>query len=92
MKIHTETRSKNLITQLYNFGLSVSYYRVLQLENQLTNAVCKDYCSKGTVTFSKGTVYDKTSDLQHVNEARQEMFCQKEKSMERLPPTQDAAH
>ena len=34
-------------------------------------------------------VYDKTSDLQHVNEARQEMFCQKEKSMERLPPTQD---
>ena len=35
-------------------------------------------------------VYDKTSDLQHVNEARQEMFCQKEKSMERLPPTQDA--
>ena len=49
MKIHTETRSKNLITQLYNFGLSVSYYRVLQLENQLTNAVCKDYYSKGTV-------------------------------------------
>ena len=35
-------------------------------------------------------VYDKTSDLQQVNEARQEMFCQKEKAMERLPPTQDA--
>ena len=34
--------------------------------------------------------FDKTNDLQHVNEARQEMFCQKEKSMERLPPTQDA--
>ena len=26
--------------------------------------------------------FDKTSDLQHVNEARQEMFCQKEKSIQ----------
>ena len=35
-------------------------------------------------------LYDKTSDLQHVDEARKELFCQKEKTMERLPPTQDA--
>ena len=34
-------------------------------------------------------LYDKTSDLQHVDEARK-LFCQKEKTMERLPPTQDA--
>ena len=38
-----------MITQLYNLGLSVSYYRVLQLENQLVNAVCEDYRSKGAV-------------------------------------------
>ena len=34
--------------------------------------------------------YQKEKSIQHVNEARQEMFCQKEKSTERLPPTQDA--
>ena len=32
----------------------------------------------------------KTSDLQDVDEARKELFCQKGKPMERLPPTQDA--
>ena len=31
MKIHTETRSKKIITQVHDLGLSVSYYRVLQL-------------------------------------------------------------
>ena len=35
-------------------------------------------------------VYDKTSDLQHVDEARKELFCHKGKTMDRLPPTQDA--
>jgi len=33
-------------------------------------------------------VYDKTSELHLVNELRQELFCRKEKTMERLPPTQ----
>ena len=35
-------------------------------------------------------VYDKTSELQLVNELRQELFCQKEKTMEGLPPTQQS--
>ena len=35
-------------------------------------------------------LYDKTSDLQDVDEARKDQFCQKGKPMERLPPTQDA--
>ena len=35
-------------------------------------------------------LYDKTSYLEHVDEARQELFCQKGKAMEALPPTQDA--
>ena len=33
MKIHTETRSKKLITELHDLGLSISYDRVLQLES-----------------------------------------------------------
>ena len=37
-------------------------------------------------------LYDKTSDLQDVDEARKELFCQKGKPMEGLPPTQDALH
>ncbi len=49
MKIHTETRSKKLITQLHDLGLSVSYDRVLQLESQLATAVCKDFKDKGAV-------------------------------------------
>ena len=35
-------------------------------------------------------MYDKTSSLECVDEARKEIFCQKGKTMERLPPTQDA--
>ena len=35
-------------------------------------------------------LYDMTSYLQDVDEARKELFCQKGKPMERLPPTQDA--
>ena len=49
MNIHTETRSKKLITQLYDLGLSVSYDRVLQLESQLTTAVCENFQNKGVV-------------------------------------------
>ena len=35
-------------------------------------------------------IYDKTSSLEYVNEARRELFCQKNKTMETIPPTQDA--
>ena len=35
-------------------------------------------------------LYNKTSDLEYVNEAKKELFYQKGKSMDRLPPTQDA--
>jgi hypothetical protein len=49
MKIHTETRSKKLIGQLFDLGLSVSYDRVLQLESQLATAVCENFMNKGTV-------------------------------------------
>ena len=38
MNVHTQTRSKKLITQLCQMGLSVSYDRILQLENQLATS------------------------------------------------------
>ena len=49
MKIHTETRSKNPIKQFFDLGLSVSYDRLLKIENQLANAVCEDFQEKGVV-------------------------------------------
>lgn len=35
-------------------------------------------------------LYDKNCELDNVNEARKELFCQKSKSMVKLPPTTDA--
>ena len=49
MKIHRETRSKKIITQLYNLGFCVSYDRIFQLENQLATAVCNDFHDKKAV-------------------------------------------
>ena len=42
--------------------------------------------------FLKLTVilYDKTSPLSSVNEARMELFCHKNRAMDKLPPTKDA--
>jgi len=35
----------------------------------------------------KVVMYDKASELEGVNEARKELFCQKGKTMETIPPT-----
>ena len=35
-------------------------------------------------------LYDKTSPLSSVNETRKELFCHKNRSMDRIPPTQNA--
>ena len=35
-------------------------------------------------------LYHKSSSLTTVNEARRELFCKKSKSLENIPPTQDA--
>ena len=35
-------------------------------------------------------IYDKTSSLQSVNAARKEVVCQKNRTMEKIPPIQDA--
>ena len=49
MKIHTETRLKNLIKQFFDLRFSVSYDRLLKIENQLANAVCEDFQEKRVV-------------------------------------------
>lgn len=33
INVHTQTRSKTLVTQLFQFGLSVSYDRILQIDH-----------------------------------------------------------
>ncbi len=35
-------------------------------------------------------LYDRASSLESVDEARKELFCQKNRTMESIPPTQDA--
>ena len=35
-------------------------------------------------------LYDRTSPLSSVNEVREELFCRKNRSVDRIPPTQDA--
>ena len=35
-------------------------------------------------------LHNKTSDSQYLNESRRELFCKKNRSLENLPPTQDA--
>lgn len=41
LKIHTQTRSKKLVKCLHRAGLSVSYNRVIEMENSLATAICK---------------------------------------------------
>ena len=47
--MHTQARSKKLITHLYELGLSVSYDRVVELENQLAIAVCENIAKNSVV-------------------------------------------
>ena len=49
LQVHTLTRSKNLINSLYAFGLSISYLRVMELEDQLASAVSVHYEKEGIV-------------------------------------------
>ena len=41
MNIHTLTRSKKIMNQLYKLGISVSYDRIIQVENWLATAACR---------------------------------------------------
>ena len=53
LKVHTQTRSKSFISELYQLGLSVSYDRVLELENQIASSLCEHANEIGLVCPSQ---------------------------------------
>ncbi|KAK1891518.1 putative translation initiation factor IF-2 [Dissostichus eleginoides] len=49
LSVHMQTRSKKLIGQLYELGISVSFDRVVEMENQLATATCENIAKNGVV-------------------------------------------
>ena len=49
MKIHSVTRSRNLIDTLFNLGMCVSYDRFLKLTSDISNGVCNQFTLDGVV-------------------------------------------
>ena len=43
LKVHAVMRSKTLVNILNNLGLCVSYDRVLQIQSNISNGICKHY-------------------------------------------------
>ena len=43
LDVHTLTRSKKMVTRLYELGISVSYERVLTVQDWIATAVCQRY-------------------------------------------------
>ena len=53
LKIHSLTRSRELIDSFFSLGLSVSYDRILQISTELTNDACARFESLGAVVPAK---------------------------------------
>ena len=49
LTIHNTTRSKKMVQLLYKLGLSVSYDRILQIEDKLAASLCKQFDEDGIV-------------------------------------------
>ena len=49
LTIHKQSRSKQLVKKMYEIGNSVSYDRVLQVENEIATATCENMKMKGIV-------------------------------------------
>ena len=43
LMVHSNTRKKNLIEELNKYGLSISYKRILGIQNSITKQLCKFY-------------------------------------------------
>ena len=41
--VHSRTRKKSLIEELNKYGISISYKRILEIQNSITNQLCKLY-------------------------------------------------
>ncbi|KAG1695324.1 hypothetical protein GQR58_006635 [Nymphon striatum] len=53
LHVHTLTRSKNLVNSLCMLGISVSYDRIIELGDLLSDAVCKRFGEEGLVCPSQ---------------------------------------
>lgn len=47
--VHAMTRSKSLITKLYQLGMSVSYQRIVELEDMIAGSVSERFIDEGIV-------------------------------------------
>ena len=57
LNVHTVTRSKKLTNQLYRMGLSISYDRIMQIEDWIATSACERFEDDGAVvpsSLSKG--------------------------------------
>ena len=41
LMVHSRTEKKSLIEELNEYGLSISYKRILEIQNSITNQLCK---------------------------------------------------
>ncbi|KAG1709760.1 Multiple drug resistance-associated protein-like transporter 1 [Nymphon striatum] len=82
-------RGKRMAWQAWNSYPEVTQAFTYMAMNSYANATKDDVCFKLLERFVV-VLYDKTSNLDSVDEARKELFCQKGRSMENIPPTQDA--
>lgn len=53
LQIHSVTRSKKMIQQLYRLGLSVSYDRIMQVNDQVAKSLCERFDADGVVAPSQ---------------------------------------
>lgn len=51
--IHTKTRKHELVDNLYELGLSISYDRVLEISADLGNDICHHYMTENVVCPTK---------------------------------------
>ena len=49
INVHAQTRSKKLVQQLYQMGISISYDRIIQIEDWLATSTCERFEADGVV-------------------------------------------
>ena len=50
LSIHSQTRKKGIVENLASKGLSISYERVLEIEDNITKQLCQKYNQDGIVS------------------------------------------
>ena len=52
MMIHRETRSKKIINLLHSLGLSIGYWRLLEIEKHIASSVCEHFAETNVVILT----------------------------------------